>query len=1207
MSAHPDFPQHVVTAVLVSHDGARWLPDVLAGLVGQDRPVQDVVAADTGSADNSAALMTEALGAERVLHLARRSGFGTAVAEAARTAPVLTPEELPYLRRPEAWDPETRTWDTSTYDLPELPHGEPVHWLWLLHDDSAPEPDALAELLRHASHDPSAAIIGAKLRGWYDRRQLLEVGVSLANSGRRWTALDRREQDQGQHDHVRAVLAVSTAGMLIRRDVFEQLGGFDRRLPLMRDDVDLCWRAHAAGHRVVVAPGAVLRHAEASARERRTIDCAGRLGASPHRVDKAAAAYTLLVNARARNLLWIMPRLILGTLLRVLAYLVGKMPGRALDEAAGLLATLLRPGRILSARRSRRRTADPSVDPADLRPLFPPRGATVKATVEQVVSNLSGRSEPASSSGGRHGAVESGPADDDAEDFEVEQFVRIKRLARKPGPVLFVLLLLLAFLASRELIGGGALTGGALLPAPADAAALWSRYLETWQPLGTGGTESAPPYLALLALLSTGLLGSTGLALTLLFVCAVPLAGLSAYFASKPLVPSKLLRAWGSAAYAFLPAVTGALASGRIGTVVLAVLLPLLARCAVVAAGLPNGGRGPWRAAWAGALLLTVITAFTPVLWPLALTLALGAVALPPRQDLELRKARAGRLAVLLLTPAVLLSPWSWSVLTSPSAFLTEAGLIFDTAPATASQLLTFSPGGPGALGAWLLTGLLLAALAALLRPDRRQAVITAWGVALVALLFAVWANASHWAGPATLVYGLALLSAAALGADGARHRVATQNFGWRQPVAVGIAAAAAIGPLLAAAGWLLSGAGDPLERRNPVQVPAFVAEESSSQDQARTLILSGRAPAAGDGAPTRLSYTLVRGSGARLGDGDLARQMPEDSSLRTAVAELAAGSGADQTTILADYAVRYVIVQDGTPEELHRVLDTTPGLKRLSQEDGSALWRVERDLARVMLLPAEDDASAAPQPLPAGPVEVRTELPDGPEGRTLRLADTAAPGWWATLDGRPLTPVTVSGWAQGFQLPAGGGQLEVGHDSAGSHTLWVWVQGFLLLVLTVLALPGRRRELDDDLPEPETVAAGTGGRRRAGDRPAPPPPAGPAAETAAPVPVPAQQGWTEEAHHGTDPGPAHRGQPAPPDGQPRLPEQQQESYPYQEGQDQGYGYGDTGYPQETYPQEPYYSDGQGVPQQNYGDWDGQSYTAPYEYPSDYGDGSNQR
>src|SRR5690606_39419978 len=97
----------------------------------------------------------------------------------------------------------------------------------------------------------------------------------------------------------------------------------------------------------------------------------------------------------------------------------------------------------------------------------------------------------------------------------------------------------------------------------------------------------------------------------------------------------RLLRAWAAVAYAFLPAATGALAGGRIGTAVLAVLLPLIARAGVAAAGLtaPGDTRGSWRATWAYALLLTLATAFTPIVWPVALVLGLGVLALR-RRDL---------------------------------------------------------------------------------------------------------------------------------------------------------------------------------------------------------------------------------------------------------------------------------------------------------------------------------------------------------------------------------------------------------------------------------------------------------------------------------------------------------------------------------------------------------------------------------------------
>ncbi|MFG3251915.1 glycosyltransferase [Streptomyces sp. NPDC048187] len=1179
LAATPEFPRHVVTAVLVAHDGARWLPDALAGLLGQERPVQYAVAADTGSADDSSRLVADALGDDRVLHLARRTGFGQAVEEAARTAPLLTPEDLPYLRRPSGWDPVTRTWRDDAYDMPELPHGEPVQWLWLLHDDCAPEPDALAQLLRVVDTEyelgrEDVAVVGPKLRGWYDRRQLLEVGVSIANSGRRWTGLDRREQDQGQHDHVRTVLSVSTAGMLIRRDVFERLGGFDRRLPLMRDDVDLCWRAHAEGLRVLVAPEAVVRHAEAASRERRAVDCAGRTTASPHKVDKAGAVHTLLVNVRTAALPWVFLRIVVGTLLRTVAYLVGKVPGQALDEIRGLLSVLLRPERIIAGRRERGR---PQVEKDELRPLFPPPGATVRATVEQVAGDLFGGSEAEAAAGaGRHGgAIESGPGGDDADFLEIEQFARLKRIARKPGPVLFLVLLLVSLAACRALFGGGALAGGALLPAPAGAGELWSRYTDAWHTVGTGGTASAPPYLAIVATLATVLLGSTGLALTLLLVCSVPLAGATAYFASRPLVPSRLLRAWAAVAYAFLPAVTGALAGGRIGTAVLAVLLPLVARAGASAAGLTNssGARGTWRATWAYALLLTVTTAFTPVVWPVALVLGVGVLVLR-RTEIT---GYGLRFLAQLGTPLLLLAPWSLSLL--PFGFFDEAGLEYGSSAASALDLLGAGPGGPGTVGGLFLIGIVLAALAALLRSERQLGIRTAWVVALVALLFAVLSNRSAWAGPATLVYGIALLSAATLGADGARFRVAEQSFGWRQPVAALIALASALGPLIAAIGWMFGGADGPVERRDPVQVPAFVAEESHTRDQARTLVLDSDSAA-------HVGYMLVRGSGARLGDGELASGDGGNGTLDKVVANLVAGSGADQADQLGGFAVRYVLVHKGAPREVTGVLDATPGLSRLSQQDGSGLWRVDREVARATIVSGEESGagkSGEPQPVAAGPVEVHTDIEAGADGRVLRLADTAAEGWTATLDGKPLTRTTVDGWAQGFELPASGGRLDVTYDDPFTHTAWLWMQGLLGLVLVVLALPGRRRDVDDDLPDEPLVPAQPveGEGRRARRLRA-------QAEAEAEAEAPAAPGAGPQPHSGTAGEPAE--QPEPPAEAP-APVPQQPAYGAWDSTQYAAEYGSY---DGTYGAEQYQG-GQGAQPYDPGPYGGQPYPAdPY-------------
>ena len=63
------------------------------------------------------------------------------------------------------------------------------------------------------------------------------------------------ELDQEQHDAVRDVFAVPTACMMVRADLFRAIGGFDPAIEYSGDDVDLCWRAHLGGARVLGRAG----------------------------------------------------------------------------------------------------------------------------------------------------------------------------------------------------------------------------------------------------------------------------------------------------------------------------------------------------------------------------------------------------------------------------------------------------------------------------------------------------------------------------------------------------------------------------------------------------------------------------------------------------------------------------------------------------------------------------------------------------------------------------------------------------------------------------------------------------------------------------------------------------------------------------------------------------------------------------------------
>ena len=72
-------------------------------------------------------------------------------------------------------------------------------------------------------------MLGPKVMDWADRDIILEAGVTIDTVGRRITGIEPREVDQGQHDGDRDTLAVSSPGMLVRRDVWEQIRGLRPR------------------------------------------------------------------------------------------------------------------------------------------------------------------------------------------------------------------------------------------------------------------------------------------------------------------------------------------------------------------------------------------------------------------------------------------------------------------------------------------------------------------------------------------------------------------------------------------------------------------------------------------------------------------------------------------------------------------------------------------------------------------------------------------------------------------------------------------------------------------------------------------------------------------------------------------------------------------------------------------------------------------
>src|SRR5690606_15282780 len=240
-----------------------------------------------------------------------------------------------------------------------------------------------------------------------------------------------------------------------------------------------------------------------------------------------------------------------------------------------------------------------------------------------------------------------------------------------------------------------------------------------------GSDTPAPPYLAVLGVLSW-VVRRPSIAVDLLLIGSVPLAALTAYLLLRRLVESRLLRIWGAAAYGLLPATTGAIAAGRLGTAVAAIMLPLVGLAILRTLG-TRSRPGPFRAAWSAGLLLAVVAAFVPIAWVAALALAAVTVAIRRTTGVALRM-----LAVLSVTPVVLV-PWTLHLARTPSLLLAEAGAagpgLSDPDLPPWSVLLQ-NPGGPGAAPVWLGIGLLLASWAGLFRVTGRGLIIAGWTVA---------------------------------------------------------------------------------------------------------------------------------------------------------------------------------------------------------------------------------------------------------------------------------------------------------------------------------------------------------------------------------------------------------------------------------------------------------------------------------------------
>lgn len=134
-------------------------------------------------------------------------------------------------------------------------------YLFFLNNDTLVKPGWLDELVETFEQLPNIGIAGSKLL--FPDGTLQEVGGIIWRLGDGWNWGRGRDPSELAFSYLRDADYVSGAALMIPRDLFQDLGGFDQLFaPAYYEDSDLCFRVRARGRRVVVQPASEIVHLE---------------------------------------------------------------------------------------------------------------------------------------------------------------------------------------------------------------------------------------------------------------------------------------------------------------------------------------------------------------------------------------------------------------------------------------------------------------------------------------------------------------------------------------------------------------------------------------------------------------------------------------------------------------------------------------------------------------------------------------------------------------------------------------------------------------------------------------------------------------------------------------------------------------------------------------------------------------------------------
>lgn len=219
-----------VAVIILNWNGAKLLREFLPSVIeNTSQSLADVIVADNNSADDSMEYVQNSFPNLRIIRFPENygyaEGYNKAIAQCAE-----------------------------------------YKYCVLLNSDVKPCSGWIEPLLEVIEADESIAALQPKILSYTHPEQFEYAGACGGFIDKhgfpfcRGRILDTTETDTGQYDSPTEIFWASGAALFIRTDVYIETGGLDKEFFAHMEEIDLCWRIHNAGYKIMVIPQSMVYH-----------------------------------------------------------------------------------------------------------------------------------------------------------------------------------------------------------------------------------------------------------------------------------------------------------------------------------------------------------------------------------------------------------------------------------------------------------------------------------------------------------------------------------------------------------------------------------------------------------------------------------------------------------------------------------------------------------------------------------------------------------------------------------------------------------------------------------------------------------------------------------------------------------------------------------------------------------------------------------